>query len=125
MPELATLLAYTKIVLTDEVAGTELPDDPYLANRLVDYFPPALRERYADVMSGHRLHREIITTRVVNEFVDRAGITCFHRLSSETGAGAADLIKAQIAARAVFGADDPAAMVETLREMAQAAAPPA
>ena len=42
-PELATLLAYTKIVLTDEVAGTELPDDPYLADRLVDYFPPALR----------------------------------------------------------------------------------
>jgi glutamate dehydrogenase len=43
---------------------------------------------------------------VVNEFVDRAGISCFHRLSAETGAGAADLIKAQIVARAVFRADE-------------------
>ena len=29
----------------------------------------------------HRLHREIIATVVVNDFVNTAGITCFHRLS--------------------------------------------
>ncbi len=47
-----------------------------------------MRERYADRMPEHRLHREIIATVVVNEFVNTAGITCFHRLSGETGAGA-------------------------------------
>ena len=50
-----------------------------------------MRDRYADQMVEHRLHREIIATVVVNEFVNTAGITCFHRLSGETGAGAADL----------------------------------
>ena len=83
-------------------AGRPLPGRP---SRSTTSRRP-LRERYADVMPGHRLHREIVTTRVVNEFVDHAGITCFHRLSSETGAGAADLIQAQIAARAIFGADE-------------------
>ena len=105
-PELATLLAYTKIVLADEILSSSLPDDAFLVDRLVDYFPSAMRERYAGQMAEHRLHREIIATVVVNEFVNTAGISCFHRLSGETGAGAADLIKAHIAARAIFGAAD-------------------
>jgi len=103
-PELATLLAYTKIVLEDEILNSDLPDDPYVADRLVNYFPSAMRERYAAVMANHRLRREITATVVVNEFVDASGITCFHRLSAETGASAADIIRAQIAARAIFDA---------------------
>ena len=102
-PELATLLAYTKIVLESEVERSDLPDDPYLARDLVDYFPRPLRERYAEQMRGHRLHREIVTTVAVNRFVDTAGITCFHRLSGESGATAAEVILAHTAARAVFG----------------------
>ena len=103
-PELATLLAYTKIVLEEEILASDLPDDPYLEGRLINYFPSAMRQRYADRMRGHRLHREIIGTVVVNQFVNESGITCFHRLSGETGARASDVIRAQIAARAIFGA---------------------
>ncbi len=105
-PELCTLLAYTKIVLEDEVLASDLPDDAFLADRLVTYFPTAMRERYAAQMPEHRLHREIVATVVVNRFVNASGITCFHRLSSETGAGAPDVIRAQIAAREIFGAGD-------------------
>ncbi|HLM20633.1 MAG TPA: NAD-glutamate dehydrogenase, partial [Propionibacteriaceae bacterium] len=103
-PELATLLAYTKIVLEDEILASDLPDDPYLEDRLIEYFPSAMRQHYADQMRRHRLSREIIATVVVNEFVNESGITCFHRLSTETGARAADVIRAQVAARAIFGA---------------------
>ena len=103
-PELATLLAYTKIVLEEEILASDLPDDPYLEGRLINYFPSAMRQRYADRMRGHRLHRDIIGTVVVNQFVNESGITCFHRLSGETGARASDVIRAQIAARAIFGA---------------------
>jgi glutamate dehydrogenase len=105
-PELATLLAYTKIVLEDEILASDLPDDPYLLDRLITYFPSAMRERYADQMPKHRLYREIIATVEVNEFVNESGITCFHRLSGETGARASDVIRAQIAARVIFGATD-------------------
>ena len=69
-PELAVLMAYTKIVLAREVLASDLPDDPYLANRLINYFPTPLRERYADAIKRHRLSREIITTVVVNRFVN-------------------------------------------------------
>jgi glutamate dehydrogenase len=113
-PELATLLAYTKIVLEDDILTSDLPDDPYLADRLITYFPTAMRERYAAVMPQHRLYQEIIATVVVNSFVDSSGITCFHRLSGETGASAATVIRGQIAARAIFGAAELDAAVRAL-----------
>ncbi len=101
-PELSTLLSYTKIALKKWVLETELPDDPYLADRLMQYFPEPLRERFADDIRGHRLGREIITTVAVNRFVNSQGITAYHRLATETGAGVADIIRAQLAARAIF-----------------------
>lgn len=100
-PELAVLLAYTKMALIDRVLETDLPEDPYLADRLTGYFPAQLRDRFGELMPRHRLAREIITTVVVNEFVDSQGITAYHRLFSETGAGVADAIRAQLAARAI------------------------
>jgi glutamate dehydrogenase len=105
-PELSVLLAYTKIVLEREVLQSDLPDDPHLSHLLVEYFPRLLRERYADRMPDHELQREIIATIAVNQFVNQAGITCFHRLSGETGAVPAEVIRAQIVARALFGAED-------------------
>ena len=61
-PEFATLLAYTKIGLTEELVASDLPADEYLGRELAGYFPHPLRERYADRMPGHPLCREIITS---------------------------------------------------------------
>ncbi len=101
-PELAVLLSYTKIALSRWVLASDLPDDPYLADRLVQYFPQPLRERYAAAMPNHRLGREIVTTVAVNRFVNSQGITAYHRLSTETGAGVADIVRAQLASRAIY-----------------------
>ena len=101
-PELAVLLAYTKIALKEWVLATDLPEDPYLADRLVAYFPRPVRERFAATMTGHALAREIVTTVAVNRFVNSQGITAYHRLSTETGADVADVIRAQLAARAIY-----------------------
>ncbi len=105
-PELCTLLSYTKIVLEAEILDSDLPDDPFLGDHLVQYFPTALRRRYADQMQTHRLRREIVATVVVNEFVNAAGISCAHRLSAETGARMPDVIRAHVAARVIFGATE-------------------
>ena len=135
-PELAVLLSYTKIALDRWVLASDLPDDPYLADRLVQYFPEPLRDRYSDRMPEHRLAREIIATVAVNRFVNSQGITAYHRLSTETGAGIADIIRAQLASRAIFavgldevrlrrnadiGAADATALRVTLRRMVERA----
>jgi glutamate dehydrogenase len=102
IPEFSVLLAQTKIAAGQEVLASGLPDDPYLRRVLVDYFPTPLRERYAGRMSDHRLHREIITTAVVNDMVDRSGTTFGFRLNEETGASVPEMTAAWLVAREVF-----------------------
>ena len=102
-PEFAVLLAQTKIATAQQVLASDLPDDAYLRRVLVGYFPTPLGERYSSLMSSHRLHREIITTAVVNDMVDRAGITFAFRLTEETGASVPDITRAWLVARHVFG----------------------
>ena len=101
-PELSTLLAWTKIRLSELVLASPLPDDPYLADRLVTYFPKPLRQRYTEAMTSHRLRREIVTTVTVNRFVNSQGITAYHRLTQETGADVSAIVRAQLAARSIL-----------------------
>ena len=103
VPELSVLLAYTKIVLADELIDTDLPDDPFLRSDLFGYFPTKMRQTYRERMESHPLRREIIVTQVVNDLVNGAGMTFFHRLSEETSASADELVKANFVAREIFG----------------------
>ncbi len=114
IPEFSVLLAHTKISAAQEVLASALPDDVYLRHVLVDYFPTPLRQRYADRMRDHRLHREIITTSVVNDMVDRSGITFAFRLNEETGASIPEITAAWLVSRAVFDMPGFWAKVEAL-----------
>jgi glutamate dehydrogenase len=102
-PELAVLLAHTKIAAGQEVLASDLPDDPALRSALAAYFPAGLRQRLADQLEGHRLRREIITTSVINEMVDTGGSTFLFRLGEETGLPVPDITRAWLVAREVFG----------------------
>ena len=46
-PELAVLLAYSKITLYAELLDSDLPEDPALAGELAGYFPDPLPKRFA------------------------------------------------------------------------------
>jgi glutamate dehydrogenase len=101
-PELSVLMAWTKIVLADELLAGDLPDDPYLDLDLKAYFPTPMRERFQRQIEAHPLRREIIVTQVVNDLVNGAGMTYWPRLANETGATAADLTRANFVAREIF-----------------------
>jgi glutamate dehydrogenase len=73
-----------------------------------------MRERFADLMPSHRLHREIITTVVVNDMIDRSGITSMFRQAEETGASVPDITRAWLVARDVYQMPDFWAQVEAL-----------
>ncbi|MER6194829.1 NAD-glutamate dehydrogenase [Streptomyces cyaneofuscatus] len=102
-PELAVLIAYTKITTADELISTVLPDDPHLQKLVHAYFPSQLRERFPEAVDGHALRREIITTVLVNDTVNSAGSTFLHRLREETGASIEEIVRAQFTAREIFG----------------------
>ena len=102
-PELAVVLAYAKITLYAALLESDLPEDSALDDELDLYFPAPLPERFGDVMRRHRLRREIVATRVTNDLIDRAGTTFVFRLREDTGASPADIARASIVAREVFG----------------------
>ncbi|MGX9887210.1 NAD-glutamate dehydrogenase [Streptomyces sp. NPDC002276] len=119
-PETAVLLAYTKITVADELLHTTLPDDPYLRTLLHAYFPTALREKFAEQIDTHALHREIVTTVLVNDTVNTGGTSFLHRLREETGASLEEIVRAQTAARAIFHAAEVWDGVEALDNTVEA-----
>ncbi|MEJ5989378.1 NAD-glutamate dehydrogenase [Ramlibacter sp. PS3R-8] len=102
-PELAVLLAYSKMWLNDELIASDLPEDPWVATALERYFPTQLKEKFAAYIPRHPLKREIIATHVLNSMVNRVGPTFVHRLGEITGATAPQVVRAYLASREVFG----------------------
>ncbi len=102
-PELSVLMAWTKIVLEEQLLASDLPDDPYFEQDLVSYFPTRIREDFAGPLLDHPLRRQIIVTQAVNELVNVAGMTYWPRLEAETAASAPELVRANFVAREIVG----------------------
>jgi glutamate dehydrogenase len=101
-PEIAVLLAYSKIALYEELLASDLPEDPLLLRDLFQYFPEPLRESYRDAVGRHRLRREIIATFVTSSMVNRVGPTFVTRLAEETGRSGSDVARAYTIVREAF-----------------------
>jgi glutamate dehydrogenase len=104
-PELAVLLAYTKMSLHRAILPSDLPDGPLLEVDLLDYFPSAIRRRFASDILSHPLRREIIATSVVNSMVNRVGSGFVSDVEERTGASDAEVASAYAVARDLFGAE--------------------
>ena len=101
--ELSVLLAYAKITLKAQLLDSRIPEDPWFQRALVGYFPAALVDGSDERLAAHPLRRQIITTAVVNDVVDRGGISFVFRAGEETGATPAEVVRAYTVAREIFG----------------------
>jgi glutamate dehydrogenase len=108
-------------VLYDDILASALPDDPYMTEDLVDYFPSALRKSYRKQIGEHRLRREIVATVVTNEIVNRVGLAFLHEVQEKTGMPAEDIARAYIISREIFGIPALWAGIEALDNKAPAA----
>ena len=121
-PENCVLIAYSKITLTRHIEASTLPDEPWFARALAGYFPPSIAHRFADDLPNHPLHREIITTVVVNDMINRSGTTFVHRAIEETGSDPAAITRAYSVVREVFGLAPLWAAIEALDNVVPTAA---
>jgi glutamate dehydrogenase len=113
-PELAILLAYAKRSLANALLRSDLPESEYLERDIRRYFPPVVVERFGALLPEHPLRRELNATILANDVVNSQGVTFVTRLMTETGAQAADVVRAFRIARDVTGAVARWADVESL-----------
>lgn len=105
-PEIAMLLAYSKMYLKQDILASDVPEDPYFEKYLLTAFPKLLGEKYFSQMKDHSLRREIITTQLTKSITDRMGVNFVERLQRETGASIAFIVRAFAIAENIFGMDE-------------------
>jgi glutamate dehydrogenase len=105
-PELAVLLAHSKLALQRQLLASALPDDPLLERYLRGYFPDVVNARFGQAVRSHRLRREIIAVEVANALIDTMGAAFVVRVSRDTGSDAAAVVRAWVVALAVSAAAD-------------------
>src|SRR5579885_2685382 len=108
-PELALVTAYTKIDLVQRLEDASLLADSYLIGRyLTPYFPPSIVERFGPSIGKHRLRRELIATRMVNELVDLMGSTFVFGLVRDHNIEAWRAMRAWLVAADILGVGEAA-----------------
>lgn len=101
-PEIAVLQSYSKIDYYEKILKTQLPDDKYFQYVLLNYFPPLLQEKFKEQILKHPLRREIISTYIVNQVINRNGATFIYESMESTGASLERVIQAFFAIKKVF-----------------------
>ena len=115
-PEIAVLLAYTKMWVKAELLEMDTLEEDYLTRVLESAFPKPLRGRFSKFMQHHSLRREIIATKISNAMVNDMGITFVFRLKTEIGADIASIARAYAIAHHVFGFSELLGIAENLSD---------
>jgi glutamate dehydrogenase len=105
-PELSVLLAYSKMVLKEDLVCPEITDNQYHDRLLIEAFPEQLQKKYAAQMQEHPLRAEIIATKLANNIGNDMGFNFVNRMREETGAPVAEIANCYAMASAVFEMSD-------------------
>ncbi len=113
-PELAVVLSYAKIDLYNGLIDSEESLVDFLAIDPQRYFPKVLRQRYSDLLPGHRLSRQILATLVANDLVNRMGPAFAKRVQVDTEANIITVARAYEVARIICRAGPLLRKIESL-----------
>ena len=120
-PELAVLLAYSKLYLKRELLRSNLPADEGLEVLLREYFPGSIQAAAGDeALRAHRLGTHIACTRLTNLAVDTLGWASLVQLVTDTGKGAPKVLKAWYVAYVASSADSTVERIHSLDGQAPA-----
>jgi glutamate dehydrogenase len=104
-PELAVIMAYSKLKLYNDILKSTIPDEPLFDEIVKGYMPSPLRIM-DEALNTHKLRREIITTVITNRAVNEGGISFIFRLCERLNISVQHAMRSYIAARRTmnFGA---------------------
>jgi glutamate dehydrogenase len=104
-PELAVLLAFSKIETAHALRESPLVETPGFEGYLSGYFPAPVRDRFGDFLARHPLRREIAVAALTNELAARMGIAFVSRMRADLGISVEDAVRAYRAADLLLGGE--------------------
>ncbi len=104
-PELCILLSYSKLTYKDALLASDLANEPFFDETLLEYFPAAIQQNYKNEILAHPLKREIIATQLSNQVINQIGPGFGFRMREETGANIVSIAKAYAICKKVFNTD--------------------
>ncbi len=113
-PEISVLLAYSKMILKEEIIGSTIPEDPYIGKIVYTAFPDKLNKKFKTQIEKHSLRREIIATQLSNAVINDMGITFPFRVNEETGDSFSSIARAYYVANEAFSLQKLWAEIEAL-----------
>ena len=113
-PEIAMLLARSKIALYNDIVDSVLPDEAFFVHYLAKAFPRLLSKRYGSEMQSHYLRRELIATQISNALINDMGIIFVPQMRDELGACVSDIVRAYVVSREIFNMDEIWASIRAL-----------
>ncbi len=85
-PQLSVLMSYARTAIKNEIIHSELPEKDFLCcDYLLNYFPQKMVTEFKDSILKHQLRREIISTCIANDVVNRMGCIFINNLVESTG----------------------------------------
>ena len=113
-PELCTLLSYSKLTYKEALLASELANESFFDQVLLDYFPDAVQQDYRNQILAHPLKREIIATQLSNQVINQIGPGFGFRMREETGANIVSIARAYVISKQVFDTDS---LWQTLQQL--------
>ncbi len=86
-PQLSVLMSYARTSIKNEIINSDLPEKGLFSDKyLLGYFPQKIVEEFSGSILKHPLCREIISTCIANDIVNRMGCVFINNLIESTGA---------------------------------------
>jgi glutamate dehydrogenase len=92
-PELAIILAYSKMMLVKKILASNIVDDPNHEPLLISYFPSLIQNNYHGAILKHPLRREILGTLMANTLINQVGPTFVHDVCRVRGYSPAEVVR--------------------------------
>ena len=113
-PEISILLPYSKLFYKNALLASEIAEEGFAQQVLLDYFPEPMRAAFREEILSHPLKREIIATRLSNQVIDQIGPGFGFKMREETGANIVSIARAHQICKTVLDIDP---LWERLRQM--------
>ena len=104
-PELSILLSYSKLTYKDALLASNLADEAFFDETLLQYFPVKMQKTYEKEILAHPLKCEIIATQLSNQVINQIGPGFGFKMREETGANIVSIAKAYAISKKLFDTD--------------------